>query len=119
MKGLLVALLGFGFTCSCSTAPVKEEYKGPRAFAYRGEFYPSFMPSCALIIKTKEGAGRVKLTVFNDRDTVRTAVFADSVALNQDDVRSFFAALDSMPLFNMATKESYGLDGITVYNVVS
>ena len=119
MKGLFAALLGLGFTCSCSTAPVKNEYKGPRAFAYQGEFYPSFMHSCAFAIKTNDGAGRIKLTVFNDRDSLRTAVFADSAALNGDDVRFFFTVLDSVPLFKMATKESYGLDGITVYNVVS
>lgn len=77
------------------------------------------MPSCTFVIKTNDGAGRLKLTVFNDRDSLRTALFADSAALDKEDVRFFFAALDSVPLFKMATKESYGLDGITVYNVVS
>lgn len=61
----------------------------------------------------------MKLTVFNDRDSLRTVLFADSAALGKDDVRFFFAALDGVPLFKMATQESYGLDGITVYNVVS
>lgn len=119
MKWLSVALLGLSITCSCSTAPVKDEYKGPRAFAYQGEFYPSFMHSCTFVIKTNDGAGRLKMTVFNDRDSLRPALFADSAALNKDDLRFFFTALDSVQLFKMATKESYGLDGITVYNVVS
>ena len=119
MKWLFVALLGLGFTCSCSTTPVKDEYKGPRAFTYQGDFYPSFMPSCTFVIKTNDGAGRIKLTVFNDRDSLRTALFADSSALDENDLRFFFTALDSVPLFKMATRESYGFDGITVYNVVS
>lgn len=119
MKWLYVALLGLGFTCSCSTAPVKDEYIAPHAFAYLGEFYPSFMPSCTFVIKTNDGTGRIKLTVFNDRDSLRTALSADSATLDKDDLRFFFTVLDSVPLFKMATKESYGLDGITVYNVVS
>lgn len=119
MKSILITLLGLGFTCSCSTAPVKDEYKGPRAFAYQGEYHPSFMPSCTFAIKTNDGAGRIKLTVFNDRDSLRPALFTDSAALGKDDLRFFFTALDSVPLFKMATKESNGLDGITVYNIVS
>jgi len=119
MKGLFVVLLVFGLTCSCSTRPDEEAYTNPHAFVYQGEFYPSFMPSCMFSLTADKGAGRLKWTVYTDRDTLRTTAFADSAALSPNDVRTFLAAFDSVPLFRMKSKQQSGTDGITVHNIVS
>jgi hypothetical protein len=50
---------------------------------------------------------------------LRYVVFTDSVALNNQDLRGFFTALDSVPLLKMKTRERMMLDGIRVQNAVA
>jgi hypothetical protein len=100
---------------SCSTK--KAQPNLPQSFVYRGDFYPAFLPTATFVIQTHQEAGQLKLTRYKSRSSREQLV--DSVTLTESELRTFFSALDSVPLLKMATKEQVGADGIDVENSVS
>ena len=102
-------------TASCSTKKAPSQL--PQSFVYRGDFYPAFLPTATFVIQTHQAAGQVKLTRYKSRSSREQLV--DSAALTESELRTFFSALDSVPLLKMTTKEQLGTDGIDVENRIS
>lgn len=100
---------------SCATKKAQPDL--PQSFVYQGDFYPAFLPTATFVIRTHQEAGQLKLTRYKSRSSREQLV--DSVALTERELRTFFSALDSVPLLKMTTKEQAGTDGITVENSVS
>ncbi|MGI4865242.1 MAG: hypothetical protein ACRYFZ_15075 [Janthinobacterium lividum] len=113
--GLLVLAGGLLGAPACS--PPAKQRALPASFRYQGDFYPAFLPAATFSIQTRQGTGQLKLRRYVSRSSRQQ--LADSVALTGSDLSFFFAALDSVPVLKMATKEQYGLDGIDVENSVS
>ena len=93
----------------------------PQSFVYQGDFFPAFLSASSFTIQAHQNRGQLKLTCYQRQrqDTLRRVAFSDSVALSESDLRTFFAALDSVPLLKMAPKQQMGLDGVDVVNTVS
>jgi hypothetical protein len=108
---------GLLFASACS-AP----HPLPLSFVYVGQFEPSFLEDATFVVRSQRGTGRLRWTRYHrpePTDTLRYAVFADSVALTPEDLQGFFTALDSVPLLTLRTKDRLQLDGIRVQNAVA
>lgn len=117
MKSYLLLLAGSLFLNACSGEPRRKALT--HSFSYQGEYYPSFLSPCTISITAKGNIQRICLSVYHYQDTAKTLTFADSANLSPDDLDFFFTKLDSVPVLKMATKEQFGLDGITIYNTIS
>lgn len=114
---LSFASCGLLFASACS-AP----HPLPQSFVYVGQFAPSFLEDATFVVRSQRGTGRLRWTRYHrpePTDTLRYAVFTDSVALTPQDLQVFFTALDSVPLLKMKTRERLIMDGIRVHNVVA
>jgi hypothetical protein len=118
LLGLATGLLT---TAACSTKEVPVTL--PQSFVYQGDFYPAFLPAATFVIQTHQEAGQLKLTRYKQPDRRhpgdhQQVLRSDSVQLTAGDVRTFFLALDSVPLLTMRNKEPQYTDGIGVENQV-
>lgn len=114
---LAFAPCGLLFATACSAPPPL-----PASFVYVGQFEPSFLEHATFVVRSERGNGRLRWTRYHKpgpTDTLRYAVFTDSAALTQQDLRGFFTALDSVPLLKMKTRERLMMDGIQVRNAVA
>lgn len=113
---LLVLANGMLTLASCSTKEANVIL--PQSFVYQGDFYPSFLPAATFVIETHQEAGQLKLTQYKRPDNHQQVLWSDSVELTASDVRTFFLALDSVPLLTMVNKENRYVDGVRVDNQV-
>ncbi|NVO32310.1 hypothetical protein [Hymenobacter lapidiphilus] len=118
---LCLTMCGLLFSSACSTPNDPATRALPRSFDYVGQFEPSFLEHATFAVRSQQGTGQLRFTRYHrptPEDTLRYAVFADSVALTLHELREFFAALDSVPLLRMKTGELWATDGIWVQNEV-
>jgi hypothetical protein len=117
MKPWLALLFSAFLVAACSHESQQEAKK--YSFSYRGEYYPSFMPSCIITIVARDSINRIHLRASNDHRATPITILDDSINLSPADLTFFFTKLDSVPVLKMVTKDQHGFDGITVYNSIS
>jgi hypothetical protein len=118
MKHYLALLLSSFIVTACSSEPKQEAKK--YSFSYRGEYYPSFMPSCIITIVARDSINRIHLRASNDHRATPITILDDSASLSPADLTFFFTKLDSVAVHKLGTSDyPPGTDGITVYNAIS
>ncbi|RZK35398.1 MAG: hypothetical protein EOO61_11965 [Hymenobacter sp.] len=118
MRPWLVLLFSSFLAVACSSEPQQTIKK--YSFSYRGEYYPSFMPSCIITIVARDSINRIHLRAYDDHRATPITILDDSVSLSPADLTFFFAKLDSVSVLKLGTSDyPPGLDGITVYNTIS
>jgi hypothetical protein len=113
-----VILINSCLAAACSSEPKQEVKK--YSFAYRGEYYPAFMPSCLITIVARDSVNRIHLRAEDDHRATPITILDDSTSLSPADLTFFFAKLDSLSVRKLGTSDyPPGMDGITVYTTIS
>jgi hypothetical protein len=117
MKSWLAIFFSAFLVAACSSEPKQEAKK--YSFSYRGEYYPSFMPSCIITIVARDTINRIHLRASDDHRATPIIILDDSVNLSPADLTFFFTKLDSVAMRKLGTSDyPPGTDGITVYNTI-